>query len=209
MNNISKPKKAFWTLSAASIPMAFIDFLQSVVIAISICIVIYIFIATPNQIDGESMYPTFENGEIILTNKLSVWLGNSEIGKSLSLDYQRGDIVVFQKPGNKDFIKRVIGMPGDKIRIDNGYVFINGEKLEESDYLSPSTFTRGGTFLRDDGEDIEIPQGKYAMMGDNRNNSHDSRYIDIGFIDREWIKGKVILRYLPINKFTLISSVDY
>ncbi|MEP7103875.1 MAG: signal peptidase I [Candidatus Dojkabacteria bacterium] len=189
----------------AYIPLFIADFLQSVVIAIAICIAVYVFIATPNQIDGESMEPNFTNSEIIITNKLTEWLGSSDFGKNAGLDYQRGDVVVFQKPGNEDFIKRIIGIPGDKVAIKDGYVYLNGKKVIES-YLQPSTFTRGGNFIEEGAVEREIPVGKYFVLGDNRNNSHDSRFLDIGFINRDWLKGKVILRYWPINKFGIVSQ---
>lgn len=188
-----------------SIPTFFADFLQSVVIAIAVCIAVYIFIATPNQIDGESMEPTFKNGEIILTNKLSEWLGPTDFGKNAGLDYQRGDVVVFQKPGMDDFIKRIIAIPGDKVAIKEGYVYINNQKTDEQ-YLQPSTFTRGGNFIEEGAEARTVPEGKYFVLGDNRNNSHDSRSLDIGFINRDWLKGKVILRYWPISKFGIVKQ---
>lgn len=195
-------------LFGVRVPYAVLDILQTLVISLSICVVIYIFIATPNQIEGESMEPNFFAGEIILTNKLSEWLGPTQVGKQLGLDYNKGDVVVFQKPGYNDYLKRVIGIAGDKIKLQDGYVFINGQKLNE-DYLPPATFTRGGSFLKEDGEEKVVPEGKYFVMGDNRANSHDSRYTDIGFVDRTWFKGKVILRYWPINKFTVINGVTY
>lgn len=190
------------------VPYAVLDILQTLVISLSICVVIYIFIATPNQIEGESMEPNFFEGEIILTNKLSEWLGPTQVGKQLGLDYNKGDVVVFQKPGYNDYLKRVIGVAGDKIRLRDGFVYINGHKLDEG-YLPPATFTRGGSFLKENGEEKTVPEGKYFVMGDNRDNSHDSRYADIGFVDRTWFKGKVILRYWPINKFTVINGVTY
>jgi signal peptidase I len=179
-----------------------VDFLQSVVIAIAICIIIYIFIATPNQIEGVSMEPNFYNGEIILTNKLTQWLGGTDFGKSIGLDYNRGDIIVFQKPGFDDFIKRVIAKAGDTIEIRKGGVYVNGERVNEG-FLESGTITNGASFIPD-GEVKTVPEGHYFVMGDNRDESHDSRYIDIGFVDRNWMKGKVILRYLPLNRFTVI-----
>lgn len=208
MENKPNKKKINIKSIGMSVPVVVIDLLQSVAVAISICIVIYVFIATPNQIEGESMEPNFQNGEIILTNKLSEWLGASEFGKNIGLDYKRGDIVVFQKPGINDFIKRIIAVPGDKIAIREGYVYINGKKVIE-EYLPPSTFTRGGNFIEEGAENLEVPEGKYVVFGDNRNNSHDSRYLDIGFVDRQWLKGKVVLRYWPVSKFGVVQSGIY
>lgn len=181
-----------------------IEFLQSIVIAIAICIVIYIFIATPNQIEGLSMNPTFENGEIVLTSKVHQWLGGTPFGEGIGIKYNRGDIVVFQKPGFDDFIKRIIAIPGDTIALKAGQIYINGQLIKE-DYLSEGTYTKGGSFIQENGSEKKLGEGEYFLMGDNRNNSHDSRYSDIGLIKRDWLKGKVLIRYLPINKVTVMN----
>jgi signal peptidase I len=188
-----------------SIRSSIVDFAQSIVIALSICIIIYIFLATPNQIEGKSMEPNFSDGQIVLTSKVNQWLGSTPLGKNLDLDYKRGDIVVFQKPGFNDFIKRIVGVPGDKVQIRDGYIYINDEKLDES-YLPVETYTTGGNFIEDNGDSKTVPAGQYFAIGDNRNNSHDSRYLDIGFISRDWMKGKVIVRYWPIRDFKLIRD---
>jgi len=187
-----------------SIKNNIIDFLQSIVIAIAICVVVYIVFATPNQIEGESMEPNFFNNEIVLTSKVHQWLGASDFGKSIGVDYHRGDVIVFQKPNFSDFIKRVIGMPGDKIQIENGKVFINGTQLVEN-YLPSTEITPGGSFLKDGGDALTVPADSYFVMGDNRENSHDSRYSDIGFVKREWMKGKVLIRYWPLSSFKIIN----
>lgn len=181
------------------------DFLQSVVIAIAICIVTYFLIATPNQIEGESMEPNFYNGEIVLTSKIHQWFGSTQIGKSMGFTYNRGDVAVFQKPGFKDFIKRIIAVPGDKIQLIEGNIYVNDEELDES-YLPAGITTHEGTFLKDGGSALTVPQDQYFLMGDNRSNSHDSRYSDIAFIKREWFKGKVLVRYWPINTFKIINQ---
>ena len=182
-----------------------IDFLQSVVIAISVCIVTYIAVATPNQIEGQSMEPNFYHGEIVLTSKIHQWLGASDFGKSIGFTYERGDVAVFQKPGFNDFIKRIIAVPGDRIALRDGRILINDEEIEEN-YLPIATFTPGGTFLSEDGETLTVPENSYFLMGDNRSNSHDSRYSDVGFVKREWFKGKVLVRYWPLNTFKIINE---
>lgn len=187
----------------------FIDFLQSVVIAVVICLIVYIAIAMPNQVEGQSMQPNFYNNDIILTNKLSQWLGETNLGDSLGLDYHRGDVIVFQKPGYNDFIKRLIALPGDKVALKDGIVYVNGKALDESQYLPDGLETIGGTLLVDGGDELFVPEGHYFVMGDNRKNSHDSRYIDIGFIKREWLKGKVVLKYWPINEFHVVKDPSY
>lgn len=181
------------------------DFLQSVVIAIAVCIVTYFLVATPNQIEGQSMEPNFFNGEIVLTSKIHQWFGSTQIGKSMGFTYNRGDVAVFQKPGFNDFIKRIIAVPGDKIQLKDGYVYVNNEKLDES-YLPANLETPEGTFLKEGEGALTVPQDQYFLMGDNRSNSHDSRYADIAFVKREWFKGKVLVRYWPLNTFKIVSK---
>lgn len=182
-----------------------VDMLQSIVVALFICIILYLFILTPNQVDGYSMCPNFEDGQLLLTNKLSVWLGSTPFGQSMGLEYQRGDVVVFQKPGReKALIKRVIGLPGDKVSLRDGRVYVNNERVEEN-YLPAERRSGGGSYLGE-GEEITIEEGNYFLMGDNRNNSLDSRFNDIGQVKREWLQGKVILTYWPLNTFGIVGN---
>lgn len=196
-------KRAVWEL-----PDSVVDLIQSIVIALVIIIVMYLVIAMPNQVQGNSMEPNFSQGEIILTNKISTWLGETGIGKRLGFDYSRGDIIIFKKPGVRDhFIKRVIGEPGDTVAIADGVVYINGNVLDESEYLDESVITEGGTFIIDGDLARTIPEDSFFVLGDNRQNSNDSRTIEIGFVKKEWIEGEVELRYWP--NITLFSKPDY
>lgn len=184
--------------------MWLVDLLQSIVIALFICIIIYLFIATPNQVSGPSMLENFHDKELVLTNKITQWLGNSDFGKSLGLDYQRGDVVVFQKPGRQDLIKRIIGLPGESVMVFDGRVYVNNKQIKEN-YLPPTLRTNAGTFAGE-GEIINLAAEEYFLMGDNRGNSADSRDANYGIIKREWLKGKVILRYWPLDKFGVIGT---
>lgn len=179
-----------------------IDFGQSVVVAIVICIVVLVFLVSPSEVEGSSMQPNYYTGDRLYTNKLSHWIGSTPFGKSLSLDYKRGDVVVVDKPGVVSLIKRVVGMPGEKLMVEGGFVYIDGQRLVEH-YLPEDIFTSGGTFLKE-GKEIEIPEGKYFVMGDNRKVSSDSRYI--GLIDESWIQGKIFLRIWPLNDFGIVNS---
>lgn len=173
----------------------FIDTFQTILLAASIFLVIYIFLFRPFQVSGESMYPTFKDGEYILTNLISLRFD----------DPKRGDVIVFIAPpdAEKDYIKRVIGLPGESIELENGFVYINGQKLDESAYLGSDVRTYGGAFLKDD-QALTIPQGDYFVMGDNRPASSDSR--EWGFLSRSKVIGKSFFVYWPITNMRAVHN---
>lgn len=176
---------------------AFFDFLQGIVVVLAIMVMIYLFVMSPQEISGASMEPYFHNGEYILTNKIAYKFGNPE----------RGDVVIFKSPRNKDidYIKRIIGKPGDAVGLRDSSIFINGEKISEP-YLSPDIYIFGGSYLRE-GSEVIIPPGHYFLMGDNRSHSSDSR--EFGPISKEDFIGKAILRYWPFTKTGLIKRPIY
>ena len=184
-----------------------INSLQLFVVFVFFLIFIYLFIATPNQVDGNSMFPTFHNREIVLTFRLVGVLGNTPFGKSIGLGYNHGDVIIFQKPGLKEFIKRVIGLPGDKIMIFNGHVYRNDVLLDEA-YLGPTVLTNAGDFITE-GTVVTVPDGSVAAFGDNRPGSYDSRFQGVGIVKMEWIKGRVLVRLWPANKFGIIQHANY
>ncbi len=141
------------------------------------------------------MDPTFKDKEYILTNLISMRFS----------DPQKGDVIVFQAPTdeNKDFIKRVMAVPGDTISIQNGDVYVNGVMVDESEYLDSTVETGAGAFMSE-GEEIVVPEGEYVVMGDNRNASSDSR--EWGFLDREEIIGKSFFVYWPVQDFRIITN---
>ena len=182
--------------------------LQSVVIITSIAIILYLFILSPNEVDGPSMEPNFKTHQLYFANRLVQWFDNTAIGKITGFQYQRGDVVVLQIPGYSPYIKRIIGLPGDKIAIRDGYFYVNDQKLTE-DYLPPAIFTKGGDFLQESGESKIVPENSFFVAGDNRPVSNDSRYL--GFIKRDWLKGRVFLRFWPLDVFGIIptGSIKY
>ena len=172
------------------------SFIETVVIALVIAVVLYLFIMTPHEVLGNSMHPTYKNGEYLMANKLTYRFGEP----------QRGDVIIFQYSETQDFIKRIIGIPGDTIMIKDGNMFINGQQLDESDYLSESVYTRGGDYLSE-GETVSIGEGEYFVLGDNRPHSSDSR--TFGPISATKIKGKAWIVYLPISEFRIVTHQEY
>lgn len=172
-----------------------IDMLQTILLAASIFLVIYIFLFRPFEVSGESMFPTFKDKEYILTNLISLRFDNPK----------RGDVIVFQAPTDheKDFIKRVIGEPGDIVLLKDGFVYVNGQKLDESAYLHSDVRTYGGAFLKDD-LSITVPPDNYFVMGDNRPYSSDSR--EWGILKRSAIIGKSFFVYWPVNTMRLVKN---
>jgi len=170
------------------------DILETITFVGSIFIVVYLFVMQPHQVRGASMDTTFKDGEYILTNKLAYRVGT----------HKQGDVVVFDSPENSDidFIKRIIGLPGDKIRVTDGHVYVNDKMLEEP-YLTVSTSTFDGGFLVED-EEVTVPEGYLWVMGDNRPRSSDSR--SFGPVEQIHVVGKVFFRYFPADKFGAIKN---
>lgn len=180
-----------------------LDTIQAIVLALSIFIIVYLFLFQPHQVKGNSMYPNFHNGEFLLTSKISYTLGEPE----------RGDVIVFKAPPSEpcaeiecEYIKRLIALPGDRVRVQDGKIYINGNLLNESDYLAHEVITQSGSFLVEGVERV-IPEGYYLGIGDNRPYSRDGR--EFGPIAREAIVGKAWLRYWPFGRFGFIEHEDY
>ncbi len=170
------------------------DILETVTFVGSLFIVVYLFILQPNEVRGQSMDVTFRDGEYILTSKLSYKFGEPT----------RGDVIVFKSPDNDevDFIKRIIGTPGDTVMIQGGDVYLNGKKLEENYIQYPSNPIEGGYLVN--GQEIQIPEGHLFVMGDNRPRSSDSRAF--GPIPFQNVIGKVFFRYFPTQRLGTINN---
>lgn len=176
----------------------FLDLVETIVIAGAIFVVVYAFLARPFQVSGQSMFPTFKNNEYVLTNIIGIKFGK----------ISRGDVIVFKSPVDKekDYIKRVIGLPDDVVALKNGKVYVNNTQLDESAYLSPDYKTGGETFLSD-GSEVTVPEGAYFVMGDNRDFSSDSR--EWGFVTTDKIIGKSAVVYWPPPAFRFVPGVNY
>jgi len=189
-----------------------VDILQTVIIALTISVIIYLVIAIPNQVDGQSMEPNFHDKELLLTNKIVQWFGQSPLAFSLHMqyEYERGDVIIFHF-GGADLIKRVVAVEGDLIKVQENKVYINGNLLDEK-YIPTTTRTRipfkSQAFMQE-GEEVTVPQDHFFVMGDNRENSKDSRFKDLGFVSRDMIKGRVFFRYWPLDKFGIIRKGEF
>lgn len=170
--------------------------IEAIVVALAISVVLYLFFMTPHEVVGTSMFPTYHNGEHLIANKVIYSFKKP----------QRGDVVIFSYSDTQDFIKRVIGLPGDTISIKDGRYYVNGEVLDESKYLDSTVFTSGGEYLSE-GEEITVPDKMYFVSGDNRPHSSDSRAF--GPVDQNDIKGKVWLIYYPMDRFRVEKHVNY
>ena len=166
-----------------------IGMLIYIVVVIIVVWFIVHFVGQRTEVSGESMYDTLEDGDNLWIDKLSYRFK----------DPKRFDIVVFPyQDSDVYYIKRVIGLPGEKVRIgDEGTIFINDEALEE-DYgyetIMPDRIGRAA-------DTITLGEDEYFVMGDNRNNSKDSRFESVGNISKDELIGKAVLRMWPLSKF--------
>jgi len=174
------------------------DILETVVFIGSFFIVVYLFILQPNQVKGESMDPTFATGDYIFTSKVTYKFRQPK----------RGDVIVFKSPQNPDieYIKRVIALPGEKVKIKNGEAYVNEALLDEH-FLLVKTNNWDGGYTKE-GVDIVVPDNELFVMGDNRPRSSDSR--EFGTIPESSIIGQVFYRYFPPPKMgTVMNPFTY
>lgn len=175
----------------------FFEWIKVLTLAVLIAVGIRFFLMTPIVVNGASMMPTLEDGDKLIINK---------IGPKLS-DYDRFDIIVFKSPDGPNYVKRVIGVPGDRIEYIEDELFINGEKFEEpylDDYkaalIDSGTLTEDFRMEEYLGE-TTVPEDSYFVLGDNRRVSNDSRYPAVGFIPKDVILGRAELVFWPFDNF--------
>lgn len=164
-----------------------IDLLKSVVIAIIAAFLIITFVFETVRVDGYSMMPTLNNNDRLIVEKVTYYFRQPE----------PGDIVVIKYPADpsEKFIKRVVAVGGDTVEIKNNTLYINGVPKKE-DYLLEKTMA--------DFSKVTVPEGTIFVMGDNRNNSRDSRYPDVGFVSLSLVVGKAVLRIYPFNAIRVL-----
>lgn len=176
-----------------------VSWIKAVVIAAVIALLVRHFIFSNYMVRGESMMPTLQDGNRLIVNK---------IGYRIS-EPHRYDIIVFHASENVDYVKRVIGLPGDSIVYRNDTLYVNGEPAEENylkaykNHLPDGTKLTGDFSLKSLTGKARVPEGKLWVMGDNRQNSEDSR--DFGFIDEKSVVGKLAFRYWPSSGWGTVS----
>lgn len=152
---------------------------------------IHYFVATIFIVDGASMEPNFKNGEFVLVNRFSYFIKEPK----------RGDVVVLKFPGREKekYIKRIIGLPNETIKIEDGEIFINNKKLKE-DYLS--------SYIKTEPDMEKILSGnEYFVLGDNRSNSNDSRVW--GSCPKENLLGKAVFVLYPLSEWNFVPKIFY
>jgi len=173
--------------------------LSVVVLAIVLAVFFRTVLFASYVVDGESMEPTLYDGNLLMVNKMVYNLA----------DVNRFDVIVFHANEEDDYVKRVIGLPGDRLEYKDGQLFVNGEYIEE-DFLNgfvqadDSWSTTTNFTLEETTGEEKVPEGKLFVMGDNREDSLDSR--SFGFISTDQIVGKVDISYWPLSQMKLSFS---
>jgi signal peptidase I len=165
----------------------FIDTIETILMAVVLFLIINT-ISSRVRVENISMKPTLQPGELLIVNKLAYKWSEAD----------HGDIVVFHFQGNtdNDYIKRVIGLPGDEININNGAVSVNGYTLNEPYISDPPMYVGSWT----------VPVGQLFVLGDNRNNSSDSH--QWGYVDMDDVVGQAVFKYWPLNRIRTLSIPD-
>ncbi|WP_349774290.1 signal peptidase I [Ureibacillus chungkukjangi] len=175
------------------------EWIKALVIAFVIAVLIRYILFTPIVVDGDSMMPTLKDGDRMIVNKIGYTIGKPD----------RFDIVVFHAPEGKDYIKRVIGLPGDTIEYKDDQLYINGKAYDEpyldeyKSQITEGTLTQDFTLQEIDPTLDVIPEGYVFVMGDNRRYSKDSRHI--GIVSQDELIGNTSIIFWPIGDITIVK----
>jgi signal peptidase I len=194
------------------------EYAEALIIALLLALFIRTFIVQAFKIPSSSMVPTLLVGDHLLVSKFYYGLKIPFTGETLVPwnSPKHGDVIVFKFPKDKsiDYIKRVIGVPGDTIKIKNKQIFINNKPIEDPHaHFTSKTIFKGTVSPRDNFGPITVPEGKIFAMGDNRDNSSDGRFW--GFVDQKDIRGKAFILYwswdlnAPLLSFERLTSIRW
>ena len=179
-----------------------IEIVTTVGLAIVLYLVITTFIVQTFRVEQTSMQNTLQSGQHLLIDKLTPRFD----------DYSRGDIIVFHPngaAGETPYIKRVIGVGGDRVQIGDGRVFINGVLLDESAYTYPAPGQNEPTVAKNAGSEWDVPEGQLFVLGDHRQRSTDSRNLSVGLVDTDDVVGRAWLRFFPLDTLGILQVPKY
>lgn len=163
------------------------EYIEALAVAVGLALFIIVFIAQSFLVQGGSMLPTLHDGERLLVDKVTYRFREPA----------RGEIVVFRYPANpsRKFIKRIMGVPGDRVEIRDWTVYINGDAIQEN-YIHGPTYNDFGP--------VTVPEATVFVLGDNRNQSEDSRFDDVGFVPLSHVVGRALVVYWPLTEVGLV-----
>ncbi|MFD0867532.1 signal peptidase I [Chlamydia abortus] len=172
------------------------EWAKALIIAAVLVLLIRWFIFTPFIVEGPSMQPNFETGERLIVNKIIYSIRKP----------QRGEVIVFHAPQGRDYIKRVIALPGETVKIENNKIYVNNEELEEP-YIQEAVARelQNGDYYNSDFAEMTVPEGHIFVMGDNRPNSQDSRAPMVGPVPYDKVVGRADVIFWPLSKISVVS----
>jgi signal peptidase I len=185
---------------AKSIKDEIFEWIKALLIAGAIILLIRWLAFNPFIVDGASMEPNLEHAEMIIVNKLIYEFR----------DPKRGEVIVFLAPEGKDYIKRVIALPGERVRVEGDLVYVNDVPIDEP-YLKSAieqAHALGGSYnsgYYSATAEVTVPENSIYVLGDNRPHSKDSRFPDVGFVEYDHIVGRADLIYWPLNDLSLVE----